>query len=259
MREGADNQAIDEQVELIAAEMRHGSTNTPSTIAFALSDSSSCVLPELQGRTKAGTETVSGDMPIELRCFPDEKSLLVAFERFVREEADPDVLLTYDARGLGLVADRFSALHGATKGAKAAAAKAKAREKDKDKTKAKGSATPVPSPFNLGRELRGATTVQGVETYSKAWVAKGGRQQAVENLETHEVVGCTGRFSLDVLRALVIHQTHKLTSYSFAQVLDDPSHAWHSTRIAHRAPLQSVLHRQYHILLVPPLRRSKQS
>jgi hypothetical protein len=39
-----------------------------------------------------------------------------------------------------------------------------------------------------------------------------------ENLETHELTNVSGRYSLDVLRALVCHQTHKLTTYSFSQV-----------------------------------------
>ena len=33
------------------------------------------------------------------------------------------------------------------------------------------------------------------------------------------VVGLTGRYSLDALRAIVVHQTHKLTTYSFEQTI----------------------------------------
>ena len=50
--------------------------------------------------------------------------------------------------------------------------------------------------------------------------AAGARQQTSENLETHEVTGLGGRFSLDLLRALVCHQTHKLTTYSFGQAVE---------------------------------------
>jgi len=158
--------------------------------------------------------------PIELRTYADERALLVGFEGYVRAEADPDVLLSYDARGIGLVADRHAALHGVTKGARgvkkgAATPKATAKEKA-----AAGGAAGSEGPFNLGRALGDATKVVSINTYSKAWVSKGGRQQTSENLETHEVVGCVGRYSLDALRAVVVHQTHKLTSYSFAQAIE---------------------------------------
>ena len=60
-----------------------------------------------------------------------------------------------------------------------------------------------------------------VITYSKAWASRAGaRQQTSENLETHELTNVAGRFSLDLLRALVCHQTHKLTTYSFHQSVD---------------------------------------
>ena len=51
---------------------------------------------------------------IELRCFDDERALLAAFEKLVVEECDPDVLVTYDARALGLVIERHAEL--STKG-----------------------------------------------------------------------------------------------------------------------------------------------
>ena len=66
--------------------------------------------------------------------------------------------------------------------------------------------------------MGGVTKVVSVTTYTKAYVSRGGRQQS-ENIETHEVTDCSGRFTLDVLRALVVHQTHKLTSYSFEQAV----------------------------------------
>jgi hypothetical protein len=123
------------------------------------------------------------------------------------------VLLTYDARGVGLIADRYAALHGVTKGAKKASEKAKKAPKT-PKRGVEGEAAAL----NLGRELACTTNVDGISTYTKAWAAKGGRQQS-ENLETHEVTGLTGRYSLDALRAIVVHQTHKLTTYSFEQTI----------------------------------------
>ena len=59
-----------------------------------------------------------------------------------------------------------------------------------------------------------------IVTYGKQWQAKGGRQQTSENLETTEVMGLTGRFSCDLLRALVCHQSHKLTTYTFGQAIE---------------------------------------
>ena len=90
-----------------------------------------------------------GGPPIELRSFSDERGMLEAFEAFVTGEADPDVLVTYDARGLGLVADRHAALRGVTKGAKAAKAVGKAAKGGK----AKGGAGGQGKAFNIGREM----------------------------------------------------------------------------------------------------------
>ena len=113
---------------------------------------------------------------------------------------------------MGLLADRYAALHGVTKGAK------KATEKAKKAPKTSKRGVEGAGALDLGRETAGSTNVDGISTYTKAWAAKGGRQQS-ENLETHEVVGLTGRFSLDALRAIVVHQTHKLTTYSFEQTI----------------------------------------
>ena len=77
-RESADSQAIDDSVELIAAELRRGGGST--TFVLALGDGGTHTLPPR-----------AGGAPIELRTFADEKALLVAFERLVRVEADPDV------------------------------------------------------------------------------------------------------------------------------------------------------------------------
>ena len=128
------------------------------------------------------------------------------------DEADPDVLVTFDPRGLGLVASRHAELVGKPKPAKPK------RSKGGAAGGAEGGA--VAQAFNLGRDLGGETKVASVTTYTKAWTARGGRQQTAENLETHEVTGCAGRFALDVLRALVCHQAHKLTTYSFEQAVE---------------------------------------
>lgn len=139
---------------------------------------------------------------IALHTFNEEGAMLAAFEQLVHA-TDPDVLLTYDARALGMVTERYSEL---CSGAPLQGGKAK--------SKSAGAA------MQLGRDLGTPTRVSSVVTYSKAWASRAGaRQQTSENLETHEVMGVAGRFSLDLLRALVCHQTHKLTTYSFHQAV----------------------------------------
>ena len=168
-------------------------------------------------------EGVCGSLPIELRLYGSEGELLVAFEAFVQSEADPDLLLTYDARCLGLVASRHAELVlGLSAGARPKPSKAK-----KASAGVGGSASGSGggggggggAPFNLSRDPAETTRVVPIVTYGKAWQAKGGRQQTAENLETTEVTGLSGRFSCDLLRALVCHQAHKLTTHSFAQAV----------------------------------------
>ena len=79
-----------------------------------------------------------------------------------------------------MLADRYAAVHGVTKGAKKATEKAK---KAAPKNGKRGTECAVA--LDLGREIAGTTNVDGISTYTKAWAAKGGRQQS-ENLETHE-------------------------------------------------------------------------
>jgi DNA polymerase elongation subunit (family B) len=88
---------------------------------------------------------VCGAQPIELRSFTSEAELLLAFERFVAE-VDPDLLLTYDARCLGLVSTRHAELLlGIGLGPKPPKPAA-----HKGKVKAAGGGTS--SPLQLGRQ-----------------------------------------------------------------------------------------------------------
>jgi hypothetical protein len=48
----------------------------------------------------------------------------------------------------------------------------------------------------------------------------GGRSHPSTPPAWWQVTGCAGRFALDVLRALVCHQAHKLTTYSFEQAVE---------------------------------------
>ena len=148
------------------------------------------------------------------------QALLLAFARLVVDEADPDVLLTFDPRGIGLVASRHAELLGKAKPKRSKAGAGGAGGAAGGD--AEGGAGARAHAFSLGRDVGGETKVASVTTYSKAWTARGGRQQTAENLETHEVTGCAGRFALDVLRALVCHQAHKLTTYSFEQAVEAP-------------------------------------
>ncbi|KAJ8608621.1 hypothetical protein CTAYLR_008714 [Chrysophaeum taylorii] len=123
-----------------------------------------------------------------------EVQTLVAFETLVRR-VDPDVLVTFDNRSLGLVIDRYKQLTG--RGIK------------------------------LGRGDEEAR-VRSVTTYSKDWIRSRAerRMASSNNLETHRLYGCDGRVAVDVLRFLLMrHGSTKLTEYSFreavAVVLDE--------------------------------------
>jgi hypothetical protein len=196
-------EATADGVRLIACEWTRegGSAPDSNLLVFAHAAGGPCV------RRLPARDGCVGGRAVELRLYPDEATMLVGFEEFVTTESDPDVLLTYDARCIGLLAERHACLLGAG-------------SKPKPKAKAKPAAEASRPPLSLGREPGAETKVVRIVTYSKAWVKAGTRQQTSENLETHEVTGCAGRFSLDVLRALVCHQKHKLTTYSFAQAVE---------------------------------------
>ena len=189
---------------------KNGSSNTSIVLA---------VDPDMAAGDAAGRLSlapIGESLPqIELRCFDDERALLAAFEKLVVEECDPDVLVTYDARALGLVIERHAEL--STKGGGGGGGGGGGASRGA-KSKAKGGSGAA---MQLGREEGVGTRVVSVVTYSKAWASRpGARQQTSENLETHEVTGLGGRFSLDLLRALVCHQGHKLTTYSFGQAVE---------------------------------------
>ena len=89
---------------------------------------------------------------------------------------------TYDARSLGLVAERFAEL-----GVSGVSGAGQPRSKGKaSAAKGKGRGASI----NLSREVEGEVKVVSVVTYNKAWASRAGaRQQTSENLETHEVTG----------------------------------------------------------------------
>ena len=109
----------------------------------------------------------------------------------------PDVLLTYDVRCLGLIAERFSLLHGTS----AAAAKSKAKKGGRDAA-------------CLGRDgvaSRASCRSSRTQRRSRA-------RRAYANVGESRDAELTGwRAASSTPRALVCHQTHKLTSYSFQQ------------------------------------------
>ena len=136
----------------------------PNAVAAGHSDDTVCFQAAFSGDAP---EADGGNAsPVELRYYEDERSLLEAFECLVVEECDPDVLLTYDARAIGLVAERHTELNGKSKGAW---------------SKGKGKGIGV---MQLGREGGVETKVVSVVTYTKAWASRAGaRQQTSENLE----------------------------------------------------------------------------
>lgn len=196
-------------VRLIACELQRSNSAAVELVALTHvpGTSSKRRLPAVEG--------ACGGMAIELRTYPTESELLRAFETFVTAEADPDLLLTYDARCVGLIAARHAEL------VLGHAGRAKPPPKGKAAARAASAAGGGLSSFNLSRRAAETTKVVPIVTYGKAWQAKGGRQQTSENLETTEVVGLTGRFSCDLLRALVNHQSHKLTTYAFSQAVEE--------------------------------------
>ena len=187
-----------DSVRMIACELRKAD-GTITALVLAIDENG-------RERTTQLPAVGSSVPSLELRCYSDERDLLNAFEVLVVEEADPDVLLSFDARSLGLVIERHAELNNSSKGGGKGG-------------KAKTSSGGWKSMMRLGRDNT-ESKVQSVVTYSKAWAARGQRQQTSENLETHELMNVAGRFSLDLLRALVCHQTFKLTTYSFYQAVE---------------------------------------
>ena len=161
----ASSAAVD-GVRLIACEWSrpNGAAPTPSLIVFAHAPDSAAGRRVLEAH-----EGVCGGLPIELRTFDSEEALLLAFIAFVVSEADPDILLTYDARCLGLVASRYAELVAKTSGKPKATAKAKAKAAASP-ARASGSGGGVVAPFNLSRDAAETTKVTSSITYGKAWV-----------------------------------------------------------------------------------------
>lgn len=135
---GEGTSATVDGVRLISCESSTTDGGPPSLVVLAVASSSGVTtLPAANG--------VCGAQPIELRSFTSEAELLLAFERFVAE-VDPDLLLTYDARCLGLVSTRHAELLlGIGLGPKPPKPAA-----HKGKVKAAGGGTS--SPLQLGRQ-----------------------------------------------------------------------------------------------------------
>lgn len=118
-----------------------------------------------------------------------EKAVLLGVERWFHD-LDPDVVLVFDSRGLGLLVDRFEALC-------------------------------QRSP-KLGRDKQTPTRVVSITTYSKDWIRSRTEQRmaSANNLETHRLYGCGGRLSVDLLRFLLMRQSPKLTTYNFNEAIE---------------------------------------
>ena len=147
---GEGTSATIDGVRLIACESSTTDGGPSSLVVLAVASSINVTTGNV---TAAGNVTtlpaadgVCGTQPIELRSFTSEAELLLAFERFVAE-VDPDLLLTYDARCLGLVSSRHAelllSLGLGPKPPKPAAHKGKAKA-------AGGGALPMP--LQLGRQ-----------------------------------------------------------------------------------------------------------
>ena len=128
-----------------------------------------------------------------VRRFRSEAAALRAVEAYLLE-VDPDVVLSFDNRGLGLLGERFEVV--------------------------------------VGRRLRlargapksGGWRVKSVATYSKDWIrsrSEGGRRMASSNnLETHRLDGVEGRLCVDVLRFASMRASPKLTLYTLREACE---------------------------------------
>eukprot|EP00633_Aureoumbra_lagunensis_P004615 CAMPEP_0197309620 /NCGR_PEP_ID=MMETSP0891-20130614/8198_1 /TAXON_ID=44058 ORGANISM="Aureoumbra lagunensis, Strain CCMP1510" /NCGR_SAMPLE_ID=MMETSP0891 /ASSEMBLY_ACC=CAM_ASM_000534 /LENGTH=859 /DNA_ID=CAMNT_0042794791 /DNA_START=74 /DNA_END=2654 /DNA_ORIENTATION=+ len=120
-----------------------------------------------------------------------EAAVIKAFELWV-QRVDPDVIIFFDNRALGLLATRAEAVLG--------------------------------KPLRLDRRTHyhssAGVRVRSITTYSKDWIRSRSdrRMASANNLETHRVVsGTRGRLCLDALRFLLMRQQPKLTRYDLPE------------------------------------------
>ncbi|KAH8048588.1 hypothetical protein JL722_12406 [Aureococcus anophagefferens] len=127
---------------------------------------------------------------VEVRRYGSEAGALRGFEAHLLD-LDPDVVLSFDNRALGLLGERFEAVVGRR------------------------------PRLSRGKRDSAGWRVRSVTTYSKDWIksrSEGGRRMASSNnLETHRLDGVEGRACLDLLRFVSMRATPKLTRYTLAE------------------------------------------
>jgi len=109
---------------------------------------------------------------------------------------DPDVLVVYDNRTLGLFLERYERC---------------------TKSKLVLDRFPGGPPTKANNFAR----VGSVTTYSKDWIRSRTetRMASSNNLETHRLRGCAGRLSIDALRFVLMRSSPKLTSHDFREAV----------------------------------------
>ena len=127
---------------------------------------------------------------VEVRRYGSEAGALRGFEAHLLD-LDPDVVLSFDNRALGLLGERFETVVGRR------------------------------PRLARGKRDSAGWRVKSVTTYSKDWIksrSEGGRRMASSNnLETHRLDGVEGRACLDLLRFVSMRATPKLTRYTLAE------------------------------------------
>ncbi|CAM9571714.1 unnamed protein product, partial [Phaeothamnion confervicola] len=148
--------------------------------------------------------------PVEVRWFPTERSMLLAWRDWLVVEADPDLIVGWDVVGFSLryASARFKQLR--LSGGR----------------------------LCLSRRRRGGDDAQGirikdVQNYGKDWVKRQQRMSATSNQKSFQLERCGGRLVVDVLRAAVTgHTMTRFTLDEAASVfLDFPREALTSSAV----------------------------
>ena len=149
------------------------------------------------GKSSRKTMLTTADGPARLETVTTEINLVRLVQKFIAQ-VDPDVIVIYDNRTLGLFLERFERL-----------------------TKAKLVLDRFSSKKNNNGWTNGFAKVQRVTTYSKDWIRSKTEQRMASsnNLETHRLRGCAGRFAVDALRFLLMRNAPKLTRYDFREAV----------------------------------------
>ena len=145
-------------------------------VVFALCPPGAELVPSLSSQWGA----------VSVRCFPTEGDMLLAWQRFVHDEVDPDVITGFDICGhdLRFMLERYRVL--------------------------KLGVLDLSRSHDVSK-----LAIQAVTNYRKEWVRSQSRMSAISNQVSFKAKGVRGRLVLDVLRPLLV--TQKLSYFTLTE------------------------------------------